>query len=453
MIISTLFLSLNKWENVMSMAKNEIVVQEYINQYVNISNTLIRARERTSVLESKIEVLAIHHMDKKVKLREKKDTQGNTYVIKYVELNASEIKKLMGKDYGEIYSEIYRAAMALKEKLYIYEDREAKSFMMKSMYENVSYDNGTLTIEFNPEMEEYYTNLKENYTKLSLPIFFSFRKNGGLQLYKLLKSFAYNLPKIDLSLDQENLPVFSVYFDLIELRMILGYIDISQEKLKKEGRKRKPNFDKMAEDEINPQYKRWSDFSARVIMPGIKEVNDISDIYIFEMKKKLTGKGGKVTGLTFYIQHNKNFYQNKKISNKNKSETTEKNIQSFTDESIFDFVDEIRGIISCELKTKDYLAIAKAANYDIQKVKMANAAMEAYSSNINNVAGFLIAAIQKDYTVTSYEKKKINRIKPHERQYSIDDYLNLEKMMLNNDNIDDIDDTMNEDDLLKEFKS
>ena len=62
--------------------KNEIVVQEYTNQYVNISNTLIRARERTSVLESKIEVLAIHHMDKHVKLHDKKDTQGNSYVIK-----------------------------------------------------------------------------------------------------------------------------------------------------------------------------------------------------------------------------------------------------------------------------------------------------------------------------------------------------------------------------------
>lgn len=136
------------------------------------------------------------------------------------------------------------------------------------MYEDVSYENGILCIEFNPDMEEYYTNLKENYTKLSLPIFFSFHKNGGLQLYKLLKSFAYNLPEIDISITQEDLPRYAIYFDLTELKMILGYIDISQEKLRKEGNKIKPDFEKMAREEINPQYRRWSDFSTRVITPG-----------------------------------------------------------------------------------------------------------------------------------------------------------------------------------------
>ncbi len=441
--------------------KNEIVVQEYTNQYVNISNTLIRARERTSVLESKIEVLAIHHMDKHVKLHDKKDTQGNSYVIKYVELNAAEIKKLMGKDYGEIYTDIYRAAMALKEKLYIYEDREEKAFVMKSMYENVSYKNGTLTIEFNPEMEEYYTNLKENYTKLSLPIFFSFRKNGGLQLYKLLKSFAYNLPQIDLELAQNELPKYEVYFDLVELRMILGYIDISQEKLKREGRKRKPNFDKMAEEEINPQYKRWSDFNVRVITPGIKEVNDISDIYIIDMKKKLAGKGGKVTGLTFFIQHNKYYYENK--NNRDKKTRNEKGrltkhneiakgqTNTYADDKIYDFVDEVRDVINCKLRTRDYLAIAEAANYDIEKIKQANSVMESYSSKINNVAGFLIAAIQKGFSVTSKNGNTFSNIQPIRRQYTLEDYANMESMFLNNGK-QDMEDIMDADLLLAEFK-
>lgn len=413
--------------------KNEIAVQEYTNQYVNISNTLIRARERTSVLESKIEVLAIHHMDKCVKLRNKIDTQGNNYAIKYVELSAAEIKKLMGKDYGEIYTDIYRAAMALKEKLYIYEDREEKSFIMKSMYENVSYHNGTLTIEFNPEMEEYYTNLKENYTKLSLPIFFSFRKNGGLQLYKLLKSFAYNLPKIDILLRQEELPSFSVYFELVELRMILGYIDLSQEKLKKEGRKRKPNFEKMAEEEINPQYKRWSDFNTRVITPGINEVNDISDIYIVDVQKKLTGKGGRVTGLTFYIQHNKKFYENKKVKENKKSlirieNKTKEN--ELTNDQLFDFIDDIRSLITYSLKTKDYIAIAKAANYDIEKIKKACDVMRSYSTDIKNVSGFLISAIQKDFDVVPIERK-VRKRNFNERQYSLSDYLDIESRLLN----------------------
>lgn len=287
-------------------------MQEYMNQYVSLSNALIRAKERTSVLESKIEVLAICHMDKNVKIREKKDKYGNSYFINYVQLSAAEIRNLMGNYNGKIYNDIYMAAMALKEKLYIYEDREAKSFIMKSMYENVAYDKGIMTIEFNPEMEDYYLNLKENYRKLSLPIFFSFHKNGGLQLYKLLKSYAYNLQNIDLSMNQDELPFYSVYFNLTELRMILGYVDLNQDKLKKEGSKKKPNFEKMAEDEINPQYKRWSDFNIRVIVPGVKEVNDISDIYIMDVQKKAVGRGGKIEGLTFYIQYNKKYFEAQK---------------------------------------------------------------------------------------------------------------------------------------------
>lgn len=303
------------------------------------------------------------------------------------------------------------------------------------MYEDVSYENGILCIEFNPDMEEYYTNLKENYTKLSLPIFFSFHKNGGLQLYKLLKSFAYNLPEIDISITQEDLPRYAIYFDLTELKMILGYIDISQEKLRKEGNKIKPDFEKMAREEINPQYRRWSDFSTRVITPGggVKEVNEISDIYIADMKKKLTGKGGKVTGLTFFIQHNKNFYSNKK-SKKTGENTTKSNYKSISaNVDIYDFIDEIRNIISCDLKTKDFVAIAEAAEYNLEKVKTANEIMKKYPAKINNISEFLITAIQNGFTISSItpESKRNEKRMIHERKYTKQDYDDIEKMLLN----------------------
>lgn len=288
---------------------------------------------------------------------------------------------------------------------------------MKSMYEDVSYKNGILCIEFNPDMEE-------NYTKLSLPIFFSFHKNGGLQLYKLLKSFAYNLPEIDLSITQEDLPGYAIYFDLTELKMVLGYIDISQEKLRKEGNKKKPDFEKMAREEINPQYRRWSDFSTRVITPGVKEVNEISDIYIADMKKKLTGKGGKVTGLTFFIQHNKNFYANKK-SKKTGEHTKKSNSKSISaNVEMYDFIDEIRNIISCDLKTKDFVAIAEAAEYNLEKVKTANEVMKKYPAKINNISGFLITAIQNGFTTSSItpEGKRNEKRMIHERKYTKQDY-------------------------------
>ena len=238
--------------------------------------------------------------------------------------------------------------------------------------------------------------------------------------------------------------------------MILGYVDLNQDKLKKEGSKKKPNFEKMAADEINPQYKRWSDFNIRVIVPGIKEVNDISDLYIMDVQKKAIGRGGKIEGLTFYIQYNKKYFEaqeKSKIENKEKekikSKKKENNKKNITD--VINFIDEMRDIIQYNLKAKDYLAIAEAAKYDLVKIENAADAMKSYSSEISNVAGFLITAIQKGFNVNSVEKdrKIADKMRPRERQYTIDDYCNIESILLNNstENSDEI----GEDILLKQF--
>lgn len=151
------------------------------------------------------------------------------------------------------------------------------------------------------------------------------------------------------------------------------------------------------------------------------------------MKKKLTGKGGKVTGLTFFIQHNKNFYSNKK-SKKTGENTTKSNYKSISaNVDIYDFIDEIRNIISCDLKTKDFVAIAEAAEYNLEKVKTANEIMKKYPAKINNISEFLITAIQNGFTISSItpESKRNEKRMIHERKYTKQDYDDIEKMLLN----------------------
>lgn len=94
----------------------------------------------------------------------------------------------------------------------------------------------------------------------------------------------------------------------------------------------------------------------------------------------------------------------------------------------------MKEIIPCILKTKDYLAIAEVANYDLLKIKNATDAMNSYSSKISNVAGFLISAIQKGFNVNSVKRDHIivDKMRPRERQYTIDDYCNMESILLNN---------------------
>jgi len=457
-----------------SRNKQELSVpREYSSQFITMSNSLLRAREKTNLLESKIEVLAIHYMDKDIKVKDKTDANGKEYSINYVEIPASRIKKLMGRDDGNTYSEIKKAAIALKQKLYIIEDTANRQFVLKSMYGDVAYDNGRLLIEFNPEMEPLFLNLKQNFTKLSLPIMFSFRKNGGFQLYKLLKSYAFspNLPEIDMSLSQEELPSFMLTYSLTELRMLLGYVDISQPGLKKEAEKKHPDFEKMSKEEHKPTYKRWNDFTRNVLDPGIEEINEISDIYIKEIKKDTRGRGGRIVGVCVYIQHNRAYYERKKQENKEtvSSPFTEEQIEDVMElaHGLFDlklreyrdvvlkaecdferikavyelytetgsqgelypflmdnmdkitlpvsdisqedkdaFIDWAADIIPVRLRLKEYKILCEAANYSRDRILKAVNVLNTTPSDVDNVMGFLLAAINKGWGIPKKKKRK-----------------------------------------------
>lgn len=388
----------------------ELMSREYKNEFITIDNSIVRAREKTNLLESKIEILAIHHLDKNSKIKEKMDNHGNKYMVNYVVLSAKEIQQLMGRNDGDTYIDIRHAAFALKEKYLIVENRESRQFVLRSMYGDVAYDNGSLYVEFNPDVQDLFLDMKEKFTKLSLPIMFSFRKNGGFQLYKVLKSYAFspNLPKIDMSLAQEELPVFRVSFDLTDLRMVLGYVDINQDKLKEEAQKKNPNFEKMAKEEKKPQYKRWSDFNNRVIEPGVEEINKISDIYIADIVKGTSGRGGRVTSIDFYIQHNKAYYYDQQQNTSDNVEIKSKQtvVKELTEDEKADFCDEIFDLIEEKIKIKDAMTLAEVAGYNIEKIKTAYEVMKAYSKKkqIDNVVGFLIASIEKGFEMP-VEKK------------------------------------------------
>ena len=371
----------------------EVIESRYQNQSITLSNTMIHAREVTNLLESKIEILAIHHMDIDMRQKEKTDANGETYSINYVMLPATEIKQLMGRTDGDVYTDIRNASIAMKSKFMIFEDRQERRFVLKNLYNDIIYDNGRLCVEFEPSMEKFFIGLKENFTRLKLPILFSFERNGGLQLYKLLRSEAYKLPDIDPSLSQVELPSFDIHYNLVDLRMMLGYVDISQDALKKEGSKKRPDWEKMVDAERHQKYKRWSDFYTRVIKPGIDEINTKSDIYISDMKKEMEGRGGKISGLVFTIQYNHEYFDKHSEGNMKRHTPV-----TLSEADIDDFLDEMREIIKEPVKTKDLKQIAKVAGYDLEKIKEAYAAADAYPKDITNLTAFLIKAIREGFS-------------------------------------------------------
>lgn len=380
--------------------------EEYKNQFISVANTVIRAREHTNLLESKIEALAIHHMDSDIRQKEKKDAEGNSYKINYVMLSAAEIRKLMNRTDGDTYADIRKASIAMKQELLILEDKENKSYILKNMYGDIAYSNGLLYVEIEPSMEKYFKCLKDNFTKLKLPILFSFKTNGGFQLYKILKSYAYPpyLTAFDKNVAQDGQQTISVTNSVADWRMLLGYVDIKQNALEETG-KRNPNWDKIIKADKGAMYQRWQDFNTRVIKPGIEEINAISDIFVKDVITETSGRGGKVSRVTFVVQHNAAYYNN--APETNAEETADPVRTVLTDDDRDDFVDSVKAVIHEDIKTKDIRAIASAADYDLEKVKAAYKIAET-AAGIENLTGFLIKAIKDGYDGNHIHKANVN---------------------------------------------
>lgn len=401
-----------------NVKKNELM--DYRSQYADISNELARAREKVTLMESKIELLAISRLNSSdLKTLEKEDVNGKKYSCHYVEINTSEIRALMGgrKD-GHVYEETFKAAVALARKLYIIEDRESRQFNVKTVFEECPYSNGTLRVVFKPEMEKHFLNISEGYTHLNLGICFGFKYEGSLLLYRNLKSIAYTLPPINYNLDQEELPSIPMHYSLTDLRMHLGFVDIEQTKLAEEARKARPNWEKMAAAEKSPKYSRFSDLERRILTPGIEEINNTSDIYV-TMDKETGGRGGKIIGVTFHVRRNKNYETSGAI------EVSAKVKSVLSEEQKDDFIDELREII--DLKTKELKAIAEAAEYDLDRVKKAVKVAES-TPKIDNYMGFLLKAIKEDWDMPKSKQKNAF----NEYKQNVYDYEELESRLIAN---------------------
>ena len=386
----------------MAKASGNHAVDKYQGQYINLSNQIIQSKEKTSLLESKIEVLAIRRMATNLKSRDKLDAEGKTYNVNYVELRATEIRALTDRSGGSLYDDIFNVSISLKNKYHIMFEKDSKKYVIKSLYGDISYDNGIMQIEYNPDTEYLFKDLKANYTKLSLPILFAFRTNGGFQLYKLLKSYAFNLPAIDTALTQEQLPHYQVTYSLAELRMIMGFVDLDQTDIKREAERKHPDFEKMADMEIKPKYKRWSDFNTRVIKPGLEEINEISDIFISRIDTDSAGKGSKVTEITFYIQHNRSYYlqSDRDSTQENASLTTLDNgvevlipQEEVSMEAVSMVQDMIRNV---SVSSRDAELLLKEANGDLAAIERAYR-LSLKQEHIHNFIGWMRSAIRGEY--------------------------------------------------------
>lgn len=367
------------------------------------SNFLISAKYKSSLLENKILAVSL------TKVR--KDENGQLIST----VTASELKKYMKKTNGSFYDQLYSCADNLTNRQIVMEDRENNKFMILNIVQTALYDNGRFTIKYNSDLERYLYGLQQNFTKLSLPVMMSFKSVYSFRLYELLKSKAY-YPRDKKR--AENL--FRITFSVSELKLDLGAVNSSYDRVQRVLKSSSPDYDKAVEAAREKTFARWGDFKDRVIDVAVKEINSLPEACMnvsYELGK--SGRGGKVYEVAFIVR----------LMN-TAAELVEPDV-IFKDvlTAEMSVVEKIDSLLEDEdMRVKDIKAIAIAAGNDYSRVENAYTVYRKQKVKAANFTGWMIAAIQNGYK----ESKKFSANSFNDFEQNTYDFDQLELELLSN---------------------
>lgn len=367
------------------------------------SNFLISAKYKSSLLENKILAVSLTKVCK----------DENGQLISTV--TASELKKYMKKTNGSFYDQLYSCADNLANRQIVMEDRENNKFMILNIVQTAFYDNGRFTIKYNSDLERYLYGLQQNFTKLSLPVMMSFKSVYSFRLYELLKSKAY-YPRDKKK--SENL--FRITFSLSELKLDLGAVNSSYDRVQRVLKSSSPDYDKAVEAAKEKTFARWGDFKDRVIDVAVKEINSLPEACMqvsYELGK--SGRGGKVYEVAFIV----------KLTN-GMSEFAEQEViltpSIVADMNIVEMIDNL--LEEEDMRVKDIKAIAVAAENDFERVKNAYDVYKKQKVHAANFTGWMIAAIKNGYKASG----KYSGYSFHDFEQNEYDFNQLEMELLSN---------------------
>jgi Protein involved in initiation of plasmid replication len=367
------------------------------------SNFLIGAKYKSSLLENKILAVSL------TKVR--KDESGQLIST----VTASELKKYMKKTNGSFYDQLYSCADNLTNRQIVMEDRENHKFMILNIVQTALYDNGKFTIKYNSDLEKYLYGLQQNFTKLSLPVMMSFKSVYSFRLYELLKSKAY-YPRD--KKQAENL--FRITFSLSELKLDLGAVNSSYDRVQRVLKGSSPDYDKAVEAAKEKTFARWGDFKDRVIDVAVNEINSMPEACMnvsYELGK--AGRGGKVYEVSFIVKLTSG------ITELVESEVVIAPVVT-ADMGVVELIDDL--LENEDMRVKDIKAIAVAAENDFELVKNAYEIYQKQKVKAANFTGWMIAAIKNGYK----DSKKYTRNSFHDFEQNEYDFNQLELQLVSN---------------------
>lgn len=216
------------------------------NQYVAKSNSIIRTRYRLTLQQQRLILFCIS----KIKPR---DTINQRYTFTIDQI--CEACGLNG-DSGFYYKTIKDDLIKLTTREWgIMPDGTQKTISWIGDVD-ITPSNGTVSITFNPNMEPYLFELKNNYTQYKLANALVFRSKHTLRLYEILRSYTTK-QAIENGIER------TVMYSVAQFRRILA---------------------------CEKQYPLWAEFERNVIKKAVKQINSVCDDIHVEYETYKTGR-------------------------------------------------------------------------------------------------------------------------------------------------------------------
>lgn len=397
----------------------------YNGDFISKSNILISGKYRASLQTNRITYM------NNLKLQTGNYTEDPVTHELCVQLYPNEITRMMNQEKGgSIYQALDGVARQLLGTYIGVTDEDNNRFRYINLITESIYENGVLTTKYNPHMKNYLLNLKQNFTKLPRDLMMSWPSTASYRLYELMKQRAY-YPK---NFTGTRTGCFTVTYDVYELRLLLGVVNSNLESVRRilDGTN-PPDYKKACLASPEKIYEDWTSFRRRVIQKAVEEINgnEKSDIEInFKPLKK---SHGEVYAVEFYIQlKNMNNTREDSLQEYDSTQTKTNTRSDISSQEKFLIQLESMNILKdYNIKPEEIVTICEAANYDLKRIETAEHILQT-QSKIDNVVGWIIAAIKNEYNEpTSFKGKRKNKNIFSEFEQNEYDWNQLEEDLLN----------------------
>lgn len=376
------------------------------------SNDLINAKGKGTLLSTKLFAIGMQNL-----------TIDEATNKVYTEISYSELCKIFGRRSGSLYTAIEEITDKTKSSSTIFDWQimlkvpERDMLDAKMVVTDAHFEKGVLRLGYNPDLTPQIVHLKNNYTVLSLKETMSMKSVYSLRIMELLKEQYGRAKFMDKS---DGVKVFE--YPIIELKMDLGIVPATDNRIKKELAKDYPDYDKVQQivTDLGLDKYKPSDFMRYVVNKAIEEIN--KNCSTINARAEDIRKARKIVAVRFYTWV--------------PGEPEKKEEAKATTEAIDDAIDAIYPEMHGDFTMKELRKLAETANGNTDRILGAYRSMLAYSKPVKSTMAFMIKGIKEGFEVKSREPD----VKPvkntftnfPQRKYSKEDYARIEEKMRRN---------------------